>query len=162
MSAFMSRSSAPCEGARASGDDGDAFDIHSGHPDLRRSSADIDHVVAIGYVMAMRLPRTVAFVFPVIAAVAILAGGEAPAGIAPGAAALPPDALIVALNGNDANPGTLALPFATIQKAVNVVPVGGTIAIRGGTYALLTNIQIKRSGTAAGPITMTSYPGERV
>jgi Right handed beta helix region len=107
-------------------------------------------------------PRTLAVLGPVLGVVVTLAVREAPAGIAPSAAALPPGALIVALNGNDANPGTLAQPLATIQKAVNVVPLGGTIAIRGGTYALTTNIQIKRSGSATSPITMTSYPGERV
>src|SRR5262245_41027907 len=110
----------------------------------------------------MLRPRTVVVFCPVIAAVILPAVRETPAGIAPSASALPPDALIVALNGNDANPGTLAQPLATIQKAVNVVPLGGTIAIRGGTYALTTNIQIKRSGTSVSPITMTSYPGERV
>jgi hypothetical protein len=45
---------------------------------------------------------------------------------------------------------------------VDLVQPGGTIAIRGGTYALTTNIQIKHSGTAAQPITMTSYAGEHV
>ena len=69
---------------------------------------------------------------------------------------------MVATNGNDANPGTLAQPFAALQKAVNTVPPGGTIAIRGGVYALTPNIQILRSGTAASPITMTRFESERV
>ena len=112
--------------------------------------------------MAMRRPRSVAILASVIAAVLTWAVRETPAGIAPSPDALPPGALIVAVNGNDANPGTMAQPLATIQKAVNVVPLGGTIAIRGGTYALSTNIQIMRSGTATSPITMTSFPGERV
>jgi hypothetical protein len=86
---------------------------------------------------------------------------EAPGGVS-SLAALPPGALVVATTGNDANPGTLTQPLATIQKAVSLVQPGGTIAIRGGTYALTTNIQILRSGTAAGPITMTSFQGERV
>ena len=78
------------------------------------------------------------------------------------AVTLPAGTLVVATNGNDANPGTVALPFATIQKAVSLVQPGGTIAIRAGTYALTTNIQIVHSGASGRPITMTSYPGERV
>jgi hypothetical protein len=77
-------------------------------------------------------------------------------------AALPSGALIVATNGNDANPGTLALPLATIQRAVTLVQAGGTIGVRGGTYSPTTNIQITKSGTATAPITLTSYPGEKV
>jgi len=84
----------------------------------------------------------------------------ASAGVPP--LALPAGALVVATNGNDANPGTLTRPLATIQRAVNLVQPGGTIAIRGGTYALTTNIQIVKSGTAAAPITMASFEGERV
>jgi hypothetical protein len=68
----------------------------------------------------------------------------------------------VAPGGSDGNAGTLAAPFATIQKAVGLVPAGGTIAVRGGTYALATNIQITKSGTAGSPITLTSYQGEHV
>ena len=77
-------------------------------------STDIDHVVAIGYVLAMLRPRTLAVLGPVIAAVVTLAVRETPASVAPSPAALPPGALIVALNGNDANPGTLTQPLATI------------------------------------------------
>jgi hypothetical protein len=77
-------------------------------------------------------------------------------------AALPPGALVVATNGNDSNPGTLTQPLATIQRAVNLVQPGGTIAIRGGTYALTTNIQIVKSGTSAAPITMTRFENEHV
>ena len=33
----------------------------------------------------------------------------------------------VATNGNDANPGTLAQPFATWQKAINLAQPGDTI-----------------------------------
>ncbi|MEU4423436.1 right-handed parallel beta-helix repeat-containing protein [Actinoplanes sp. NPDC024001] len=68
----------------------------------------------------------------------------------------------VATNGNDANSGTLSAPLATIQKAISVVPAGGTVAVRGGTYALSANIQITRSGTAGAPLTLTSHAGEKV
>jgi hypothetical protein len=68
----------------------------------------------------------------------------------------------VAPNGSDGNSGTLAAPFATIQKAIGVVAAGDTISVRGGTYALTTNIQITKSGTSAAPITLGAYPGEHV
>jgi hypothetical protein len=68
----------------------------------------------------------------------------------------------VATTGSDSNAGTLTAPLATIQKAISLVSAGGTIAVRGGTYALATNIQITKSGTAGAPITLTSHQGERV
>ncbi len=40
----------------------------------------------------------------------------------------------VSTQGNDANPGTQALPFKTIGKAAAVVVAGDTVLIRGGTY----------------------------
>ena len=83
-------------------------------------------------VIAMFRLRTVAVVCLAAAAVVTVAVREAPAGVAPSPSALPLRALplralIVALNGSDANPGTLAQPLATIQKAVNVVTLGGAI-----------------------------------
>ncbi|MBB2946930.1 hypothetical protein FB565_006698 [Actinoplanes lutulentus] len=68
----------------------------------------------------------------------------------------------VATTGSDSNAGTLAAPFATIQKAIGAVAAGGTIAVRGGTHALTSNIQITKSGTAAAPITLTAYNSEKV
>jgi hypothetical protein len=68
----------------------------------------------------------------------------------------------VATTGDDANAGTAGAPFATIQKAVGVVAPGDVIVVRGGTYALSTNIQILTSGTAEAPITLAAQPGERV
>jgi len=69
--------------------------------------------------------------------------------------------LYVATTGNDNNAGTLAAPLKTIQKAVDLVAAGGTIAVRGGTYALTTTVTIAKSGTASAPITLTAYNGER-
>ena len=80
----------------------------------------------------------------------------------PSATAAAATTLYVATNGSDSNAGTLAAPLATVQKAVSLVTAGGTIAIRGGTYALTTNITISASGTSSAPITMTAYSGEKV
>jgi hypothetical protein len=93
------------------------------------------------------------------AAVLAAAAGTLSAQTPAGAAAA---TLYVAPGGSDSNAGTLAAPLATIQKAVSLVAAGGTIAVRGGTYALTTNIQITRSGTSSAPITLTAYNGEGV
>jgi pectate lyase-like protein len=56
--------------------------------------------------------------------------------------------------GNDANPGTSAAPFRTIQRAANVVNPGDGVQVRNGVYtAGGTNVvTISRSGTAANRI----------
>ncbi|MEU0026784.1 right-handed parallel beta-helix repeat-containing protein [Streptomyces sp. NPDC006335] len=70
--------------------------------------------------------------------------------------------LVVATNGSDSAPGTLAQPLRTVQRAVDLARPGDTIAVRAGTYALTDNITITTSGTASQPITLGAYQGERV
>jgi hypothetical protein len=65
------------------------------------------------------------------------------------------------LAGNDSNTGAVDRPLRTIQKAVDLARPGTTILVRGGTYAVSANIQIRTSGTAAKPITLANQPGER-
>jgi pectate disaccharide-lyase len=67
----------------------------------------------------------------------------------------------VATNGNDANPGTLAEPFATIPTAVALAGPGATIYVRGGTHYYSSTIRIERSGSAGSPIRLLAYPGEQ-
>lgn len=61
----------------------------------------------------------------------------------------------VATTGNDANPGTLAQPWRTIQKAMSSATAGSTVNIRGGTYneRLRMNVQ----GAAGSYITFQPY-----
>jgi hypothetical protein len=67
----------------------------------------------------------------------------------------------VAKNGNNANPGTLAQPWLTIQKAATTMLGGDTVYIRGGTYNERVNLFYRSN--ASGPyITFTNYPGEEV
>ncbi|MBA7685320.1 hypothetical protein ES703_93739 [subsurface metagenome] len=40
----------------------------------------------------------------------------------------------VAADGNDSDPGTEALPFATIQKGIDIVAKDGTVNVAAGTY----------------------------
>jgi hypothetical protein len=64
--------------------------------------------------MAVLRTRIVLIAGPVLAAAAI---SVAPASGEPTVFALPAGALVVATNGNDANPGSLTQPLATIQRA---------------------------------------------
>ena len=66
----------------------------------------------------------------------------------------------VATNGNDANSGTLAKPWRTIQKAANTLKAGETVYIRGGVYN--ERVVPANSGTAGNYITYSAYQGETV
>lgn len=79
----------------------------------------------------------------------------------------------VAPGGNDANPGTKELPFASIHRAQQAVAPGDTVYIRGGVYQikesdiaerdsfLASIIHLEKSGTRDKPIRYLAYPGER-
>ena len=81
--------------------------------------------------------------------------------------------LVVATTGDDANPGTEAKPFATLQRARDAIrerkkaapleePV--TVWLRGGTYAVASEVQFgpEDSGTDACPITYAATGPEPV
>lgn len=73
-------------------------------------------------------------------------------------AAAPGGALILSPSGNNANPGTLASPKASLT---GWVPVNGTtILLRGGTYPSWGEIGWGGPFAAAANITIASYPGE--
>jgi parallel beta-helix repeat protein len=65
---------------------------------------------------------------------------------------------VVAEGGDDANPGTEALPFATIQGSVDGLQPGDTVLVREGTYPGFEIYDLH--GTEEAPITFKSYPGE--
>jgi hypothetical protein len=67
----------------------------------------------------------------------------------------------VSPTGSDANPGTLALPFATVGKAASVAQPGHMIYVRGGTYYPTATIRITNSGAPGNRISLLAYPGER-
>ena len=73
----------------------------------------------------------------------------------------------VAPGGSDANPGTQAQPFASLQKGENVAQAGDTVYIRGGTYSIVTpatsgaGITFTKSGTSdTNRIRYWAYDGE--
>jgi hypothetical protein len=86
-----------------------------------------------------------------LASLAIMGSGAA-SGVAaaPGhsTGALPSSkVLIVALNGANTNPGTVAAPLLTIQVAVSKLPHGGTIELRAGHYAQRVRLNDKHGLT---------------
>ena len=78
--------------------------------------------------------------------------------------AVPPvttPAYYVKKGGNDSLDGlTDATAWATLAKGVSILAPGDTLYVRGGTYLQTARLSISRSGTAAAPITVSSYPGE--
>lgn len=61
----------------------------------------------------------------------------------------------VSTGGSNANPGTLARPFQTIQRAATLAQPGDTVFIFGGTYH--ETVIPAHSGTASAPITYRPY-----
>ena len=80
-----------------------------------------------------------------------LVAGAVPLGAATYYVAPPP-------TGSDANPGTLALPWATLPHAAAVVGPGDTVLVRAGSY---TGFQLTTSGAPGARITFRAYPGEQ-
>ena len=76
------------------------------------------------------------------------------------AGADPGHSFYVATNGSDANPGTQAHPWRTIQKAANSVPAGSTVDVRGGTYH--ERVVVRVSGAPGAWITFRNHAGEHV
>jgi hypothetical protein len=60
--------------------------------------------------------------------------------------------------GDDANDGSQAKPWKTVQHGVKRLTPGSTLYLRGGIY--YEKVFLTRSGTAETPITIASYPGE--
>lgn len=65
----------------------------------------------------------------------------------------------VSTTGLNSNPGTLAQPWLTIQKAADTVVAGDVVQIRAGTYHERVTIS-ERDGTLALPIIFQHYAGD--
>lgn len=70
--------------------------------------------------------------------------------------------IFVSTTGNDSGPGTEAIPYLNIQKAIDVAEAGDIIYVRGGTYRLSQRIKIDKPGREDACISLFGYPGERV
>lgn len=73
----------------------------------------------------------------------------------------------VATNGNDNNPGTIDLPFASIAQGQQVASAGDTVWMRGGVYefnagagASPNAVYFNKSGAPGQRINYWAYPGE--
>ncbi|MEV6694971.1 sigma-70 family RNA polymerase sigma factor [Micromonospora sp. NPDC051196] len=69
--------------------------------------------------------------------------------------------IFVAPDGDDAADGSRQRPFATLNRAVEVVRPGQTIALRGGVYQLIQPVEIDTDGTRDQRIVLSGYRGER-
>ncbi|HEY2411163.1 MAG TPA: right-handed parallel beta-helix repeat-containing protein [Pirellulaceae bacterium] len=67
----------------------------------------------------------------------------------------------VGVGGSDSNPGTQALPFATIQHGLGLAQPGDAVDLLSGTYRD-QYASFVRSGTTAAPITLEAAPGASV
>jgi hypothetical protein len=110
-----------------------------------------------------RTPHLAAWVF---AAILAPPGGAL---AADGGAPNPQATYYVSPQGNDCNPGTLALPFRTLSRArdvvrtVNSAMTGDIIVyLRGGTYPLTSTLSFAAadSGTKSFYVKYVNYPGE--
>ncbi len=74
----------------------------------------------------------------------------------------------VAVDGSDANPGTMGKPFATLEKARDAVrehkSEDAAVILRGGKYFRTESFTLTEqdSGQADKPIVYRAYPGETV
>ncbi|MGK3937198.1 carbohydrate-binding protein [Streptomyces caeruleatus] len=70
-------------------------------------------------------------------------------------------ALYVSPSGTDSAAGTVTAP-TTLTSAISRISAGGTIYLRGGTYAYSSTVTIPagNNGTAATRTTISAYPGE--
>ena len=66
---------------------------------------------------------------------------------------------VVASNGVDTALGTVQKPFRTIGRLMTALQPGQTGCLRAGSYR--GDLNIARGGTAAAPVRLQSYPGER-
>ncbi|RPE42291.1 hypothetical protein EDD90_5416 [Streptomyces sp. Ag109_O5-1] len=96
---------------------------------------------------------------PVIAAVGLLAGSLVALAGTPAQAAS--TVLYVSPSGTDSAAGTQSAP-TTLTAAISRIAAGGTIYLRGGTYAYSSTVTIPAgsNGTSGALTTLSAYPGE--
>ena len=75
--------------------------------------------------------------------------------------AIPAGAIFMATTGSDSATGTQSAPVKTLNQAINLVPAGGTIVIRGGDYRDWYNNGSGNYKIATKSITFQAYPHEQ-
>ena len=61
--------------------------------------------------------------------------------------------------GSDSYPGTVAEPYATVEKLANSLSAGQTGCLRAGVFQ--GDVKVGKGGSPGAPTHVTSYPGER-
>ena len=61
----------------------------------------------------------------------------------------------VSPSGSDSNPGTIAAPFHSIQRAANVAQAGDHVEIRAGVYH--EDVVPQHSGTSSAPSALAAW-----
>lgn len=74
---------------------------------------------------------------------------------------IPAGAIFMATTGSDSNSGSQSSPVKTLNKAISLVPDGGTIVVRGGTYRDWYNSG-GNSAITTKNFTLQAYPHEQV
>ncbi|MFI0238326.1 right-handed parallel beta-helix repeat-containing protein [Streptomyces sp. NPDC016845] len=101
---------------------------------------------------------------PLVASLGLLAGtlGGVAVGGTVHAAAQAQATVYVAPSGTDSAAGTLAAP-TTLASAISRVSAGGTIYLRGGTYAYGQTVTVPDAadGTSSARTTLTAYQSEK-
>jgi hypothetical protein len=69
-----------------------------------------------------------------------------------------PAYFVDAAKGDDANDGSKAKPWRSVQFGVTRLKTGDTLYLRGGVYH--EKVSLTRSGTPEAPIVIASFPGE--
>lgn len=64
----------------------------------------------------------------------------------------------VSPSGDDTHPGSISLPFRTLNQAVTIAQAGDTVYLRSGVYR--ETLAPVHSGTSVAPILFSGYPGE--
>ena len=71
------------------------------------------------------------------------------------------NAYYVAVDGSNANAGTIDKPFATLDYAAGKVAPGDTVFLRGGIYRIDREVKLSKSGTASDRIIYQAYQNEK-
>jgi len=88
-------------------------------------------------------------------------GAAMPAGGGPGPAVGGANDLWLSPTGSDTNPGTQAMPLASLAIAVQRIQPGATLWVGAGTYKLSQTVPLSRSGEADKPLRIFAQVGER-
>ncbi len=108
-------------------------------------------------------PQWIRRVLIIAVSFALLRGGHDALTTTPGearAAASNGTVYYIAPIGSDANPGTEAEPWRTLQKAADTLTAGDTVYIKTGTYP--ERVAPQNSGSAGNYIVYAAYPGATV